>query len=194
MENSPREHCGVEETCIPLFTNASDLGGSLREQLGLNEVCAPKSAKNPPPTYRAKTQNGLSTHCKNHPSANFGQAHRASEDAAIVDPPPNNYPIHTPGPYSFTAVPLDKLRSASGRFPHRYLERIHETAGHLSGSQMRKQLAHLWGLPDGTWGPLIKFVLIAARVKLFRRHEVLRFPAPGPPNISISASSWIFFP
>ena len=55
------------------------------------------------------------------------------------------------GHYGFSAVLLCKLRNATGTFLHKYLGKVHETAGHLTSSQIRKQLARVGGLPDGTW-------------------------------------------
>ena len=60
------------------------------------------------------------------------------------------------GHRGLAAAPLSKLRNATGPFLQKYLEKIHEAAGHLTSSQMRQQLVHVWGLPAGTWRMIAK--------------------------------------
>ena len=54
--------------------------------------------------------------------------------------------------YGVTAAPPNKLKEATGPFLYKYLKKTHESAGHVTSSQMRKQLALVGGPPGGTWG------------------------------------------
>ena len=69
--------------------------------------------------------------------------------------------------YGFTPASLNKLEEAIGPFIYKYFKNVHDSAGHLTSSQMRGQLAHVGGLPDETRG-MIDTASAAYGVRCFR--------------------------
>ena len=92
------------------------------------------------------------------------------------------------GHRGLAAAPLSKLRNATGPFLQKYLEKIHEAAGHLTGSQMRQQLVHVWGLPAGTWRMIAKDCGDCGVCEIF-----FPYVAPRGHITSVSTSGWTFF-